>query len=109
MKEDGSMRICGDYKMKVNKVLKLDNYPIPKSEHLFATLNGGQQLTKLDRSHAYQQLKLDEHSKQYTTINTHKGLFRYNRLSYGISSAPGVYQSYGEFVARNTICLKKGG
>lgn len=28
----------------------------------------------------------------YTTINTHKGLFRYNRLPYGISSAPGIFQ-----------------
>ena len=92
VKEDGSVRICGDYKMTVNKVSKLDNYPIPKSEDLFASLNGGQQFTKLDMSQAYQQLKLDEHSKQYTTINTHKGLFRYNRLPYGISSAPGIHQ-----------------
>lgn len=92
VKEDGSVRICGDYKMTVNKVSKLDNYPIPKCEDLFATLNGGQQFTKLDMSQAYQQLKLDEQSKQYTTINTHKGLFRYNRLPYGISSAPGIYQ-----------------
>ena len=43
-------------------------------------------------SQIYQQLLLSEESKQFTTINTHKGLFRYNRLSYGISSAPGIYQ-----------------
>ena len=43
-------------------------------------------------SQAYQQLLLDEESKQYTTINTHKGLFQYNRLPYGISSAPGIFQ-----------------
>ena len=43
-------------------------------------------------SQAYQQLLLSKESKQFTTINTHKGLFRYNRLPYGISSAPGIYQ-----------------
>ena len=43
-------------------------------------------------SQAYQQLLLDEESKQYTTINTHKGLFQYNRLPYGIWSAPGIFQ-----------------
>ena len=92
VKEDGSVRICGDYKMTANKLSKLDNYPIPKSEDLFITLNGGKQFTKLDMSQAYQQLLLSEESKQFTTINTHKGLFRYNRLPYGISSAPGIYQ-----------------
>ena len=29
-------------------------------------------------------------------INTHKGLFRYNRLPYGVSSAPGIFQRYME-------------
>ena len=92
VKENGNVRICGDYKMTINKVSKLDNYPIPKTEDLFATLNGGQQFTKLDMSQAYQQLMLDEESKVYTTINTHKGLFRYTRLPFGVSSAPGIYQ-----------------
>ena len=37
----------------------------------------------------YQQLSLEEQSKNYVVINTHKGLFRYTRLPFGISSAPG--------------------
>lgn len=41
---------------------------------------------------AYLQLLLDEESKQYLTINTHKGLFRYNRLPFGVSSAPAIFQ-----------------
>ena len=92
VKEDKTIRICGDYKVTVNKVSKLDNYPIPKSEDLFVTLNGGKQFSKLDISQAYQQVLLEDSSKQYTTINTHKGLFQYTRLPYGISSAPGIYQ-----------------
>lgn len=35
---------------------------------------------------------LDDDSKVFTTINTHKGLFQYNRLPYGVSSAPGIFQ-----------------
>ena len=49
------------------------------------------EFTKLDLSHAYQQLELDRDSQEYTTINTHKGLFKYKLLQYGISSAPGIF------------------
>ena len=59
---------------------------------MFTTLGGGEKFTKLDLSEAYQQLPLDEDSKKYTTINTHRGLLQYNRLPYGISSAPGIFQ-----------------
>ena len=78
VKEDGTIRICGDYKQTINQVAQLDNYPIPKIEDLYATLGEGIEFTKLDLSQAYQQLELDEESKDYTVINTHKGLFRYN-------------------------------
>lgn len=92
LKADQSVRICGDYKVTINPVTKLDNYPIPKTEDLYATLGGGEAYTKLDLSQAYQQLLMDEKSRKLTTINTHKGLFMYNRLCYGLKSAPGIFQ-----------------
>ena len=93
MKKDGtSLRICGDFKVTVNQVSKLDKYPIPKIDDLFAQLAGGKRFTKLDMSQAYQQLVLEEDSRKYVVINTHRGLFRYNRLPFGISSAPGIFQ-----------------
>ena len=51
-KPDGSIRICGDYKVSVNKVSKCDKYPVPKTEDLLATLNGGKRFSKLDLSQA---------------------------------------------------------
>ena len=92
VKQDRSVRICGDYKGTVNQVSKLDNYPIPKTEDLLATLGGDNKFTKLDMSQPYQQLELEESSKKFTTINTHKGLYQYNRLPFGVSSAPGIFQ-----------------
>ena len=92
VKLDRTVHICGDYKCTVNQVSKLDNYAIPKTEDLLATLGSGNQFTKLDMSQAYQQLDLEEGSKMFTTINTHKGLYQYNRLPFGVSSAPGIFQ-----------------
>ena len=90
--DKSSVRICGDFRQTVNPVSKLDRYPIPKFEDLFATLANGKSSTTIDLSHAYQQLPLDDTSKKYTVINTHKGLFQYSRLPFGISSAPGIFQ-----------------
>jgi hypothetical protein len=105
VKGDKSVRICDDYKVTVNRVSKLDNYPIPKTEDLYATLGGGEQFTKLDMSQAYQQLELDDESKKFTTINTHKGLFQYNRLAFGISSAPGIFQRTMENLLQGIPCV----
>ena len=92
LKADNSIRICGDYKLTANKAARLDTYPIPKLEDLFSILAEGKMFTKLDMSQAYAQLSLDEKSKVYTVVNTHRGLFKYNRLCFGISSAPGIFQ-----------------
>ena len=87
-----SVRICGDFKQTVNAAVKVDRYPLPKVEDLFARLAGGKVFSKLDLSQAYQQVLLDEESKRLVTINTQKGLFQYTRLPFGISSAPGIFQ-----------------
>ena len=35
---------------------------------------------------------MDEQSKKYVVINTQRGMFRFTRLPFGISSAPGIFQ-----------------
>ena len=93
-----SLRICGDFKLTVNKASKLDRYPIPKIEDLFSKLAGGRTFSKLDMSQAYQQIPLDQDSCKYVVINTHRGLFQFNRLPFGVSSAPGVFQRIMESI-----------
>ena len=85
LKPSGSVRLCEDYKLTVNKVAILDTCPIPTLDDLFSGLSSGNVFSKLDMSQAYYLLRLDEESKKYTAINAHRGLFKYNRLSFGIS------------------------
>ena len=92
VKADGSVRVCGDYKVTVNQSLDVDQYPLPKPDDLFAMVANGRVFTKLDLSQAYQQMLLDEESRQYVTINTHLGLYQYTRLPFGVASAPAMFQ-----------------
>ena len=86
--KDGTFHICGDYKVTVNQALAVDQYPLLKPDDLFATLAGGKVFTKLDLSQAYLQIRLDEKSSEYVTINTHQGLHWCNRLPFSVASAP---------------------
>ena len=106
-KKDGKIRICGDYKVTVNQALEVDIYPLPKPEDLFATLAGRKTFSTLDLSRAYQQLLLDDESAEYVTINTHRGLYRYTRLPFGIASAPAMFQKVMDTILQgipNVIC-----
>lgn len=90
-KADGTLRVCVDYKATLNPVLLVDRYPLPRFDDVLIALNGAQYFSKIDLSQSYNQIELDD-SKKYTIINTHRGLFRYNRLVFGLSSSPGIFQ-----------------
>ena len=92
VKTDGSIRICGDYKATVNQAAKLDKYPLPWNDDIYASLEGGKILSKLDLVYAYQQVHLAGTSKNFTTINTSKALYQKKHLPFGVSSAPAVFQ-----------------
>lgn len=84
------------------------HYLRPKTQDLFATLAGGKQFTKLDLTQAYQQVEIEAESRKYLTINTQKGLYQVNRLPYGVSSAPAVFQRIMDQVLQGlpgTVCF----
>ena len=66
--------------------------PLPHIEDTFANPAGGQKFSKIDLRQAYHRLEMEKDSKKYLTINTHMGLFQYNRLVFGITSAPAIWQ-----------------
>ena len=90
-KKNEQIRICGDFKVTINPVLQVDQYPLPKPEDLFTTLVRGQKSTKLDLTQAYQQMPLEENAKELVTINTHQGLYQFTRLPFWVASTPAIF------------------
>jgi hypothetical protein len=78
------VRLCGDF----NPELKVDQYPVLRIEDIFANLAACEKFTKIDMRQAYLQLETEEESKKYLTVNTHKGLYQYNRKLFGVASEP---------------------
>ena len=48
LNDDGTVRICADYKETINQTSLCDKGPVPNTEDLFATLNGGGEFSKVD-------------------------------------------------------------
>ena len=92
VKNDGTVCICGDFKLTVNCAASIESYPLPRvNDDLLASAGKGR-ISKLDLSNAYFQSALHEDSKPLVTISTHRGLYHYNRLPFGVATAPAIFQ-----------------
>ena len=88
-----SMRICVDFKM-LNKNIACDKYPLPKVDEILAVVGKSKIFSKIDLKDAYLQVSVDDESQDLLVVNTHKGLFKYKRLPFGLASSPAIFQRF---------------
>ena len=101
-------RLCPDMKKTVNPKLHIYRHKPPIPEDIFSGLAGATCFTVIDLTDAFTQLSLDEASQEMLTIITHRGLFRYRRLIYGVASAPGLFQHTMDYILQgipNVYCF----
>ena len=76
-----------------NKAIKRERHIVPTVDDVITSLNGATRFTKLDLNQGYHQVELDESSRKYTVFSTHRGLFRYKRLNFGVNAAAEIFQN----------------
>ena len=92
IKKSKEIRVCADFSTRLNAALKDYHYPLPSLEEVFNKLDGGKVFLKLDlRSEAYLQIP-EENSSKLLCINTHGGLYKFDRQAFGIKVAPAIFQ-----------------
>ena len=91
-KKSKEIRVCVDFSTGLNAALKDYHYPLPSPEEVFNKLNGGKDFSKIDLSEAYLQIPVEENSSKLFCINTHRGLYKFDRLVFGIKRAPAIFQ-----------------
>ena len=90
-KKNGSVRIVCDYRA-INDVTKKFYWPLPNIDDIFASLGGCRYISTLDFLKGYMQLPLDDQSKLKTAFVCEEGLFHFNVLSFGLCTAPSIFQ-----------------
>jgi len=78
------VRVCCDMRL-ANKAILRERHVTPTMEDIIHDLNGAKWFSKLDLSHAFNQLELKQESRYITCFSTHVGIFRYKRVCYGLS------------------------
>ena len=91
-KNPDEIRVCGDYR-RVNEAIKREHHPMPTIEELTDDMSNAAHFSRLDLRSGYHQIVLNEESRGITTFTTHKGLFQWKRLPFGINSASEVFQN----------------
>lgn len=77
----------------INPHIITHHYPLPVIDELITNKSGAKKFALIDLRGAYQQLVVSEASKKLMVINTHKGLYAYRRLPFGVKPAATIFQS----------------
>ena len=89
--EGKDISVCVDMR-RANEAIIRERHPIPTIEEVLYDLNGATVFSKIVLKWGLHQIELEEDSRVIKTFITHRGLYRYRRLMFGITSAPEKYQ-----------------
>ena len=103
-KKNGGVRICVDLK-PLNRCVLREHHPLPKVDEVLAQLTGATTFTKLDTNSGFWQVPLSENSRLLTTFITPFGRYCYNKLPFGISSAPEHFQRRMDSLLEGVLCV----
>ncbi len=82
---------CVDYR-KLNAITIPDEFPIPRQSEILSALSGATVLSSLDALSGFTQLEMDRGDVEKTAFRTHKGLFQFKRMPFGLRNGPSIFQ-----------------
>lgn len=89
-KPNGAIRLCLD-PTALNSCIRREHFLIPTAEAIISRLANKRVFSVLDLKNGFWQLQLDRKNSDLTTFMTPFGRYRWNRVPFGINSAPELF------------------
>lgn len=96
-KKDGSLRTCIDYR-PINSVTKVWEWALPRIRDIRHQLRGNSWFTRLDLKEAFHRITVLPHCRALTAFHTHRGVFQFTRMPFGLCTAPATYQRFIDWI-----------
>ena len=90
-KPSGEVRICCDFR-STNAFTINDNYQMPRAEDLLRQVGGAKFISNLDCTAGYWQVRMNPADIEKTAFVTHKGLFEWLFMPFGLKCAGKSFQ-----------------
>lgn len=107
-KKTGDWRFCVDYR-DLNKATITDEFPFPRIQDLIRSVRDSKYFVTLDLRAGYWQILMEEKARPLTAFRTHRGLFEFNVMPYGLKNAPATFsrlmgEVLGDLYWKNVCC-----
>ena len=89
--------MCVDFR-SLNKILQPIYFTLPLIDDILTLLGGAKVFTSLDCKSGYYQVSLEDNDKEKIAFACHRGLFQFNVMPFGLSTAPSIFQELANIV-----------
>ena len=90
-KPNGRWRMCVDY-TNLNSACPKDSYPLPSIDQLIDATSGHVMLSFMDAFSGYNQIKMNPGDIPKTAFITHRAVYAYKMMSFGLINVGATYQ-----------------
>ena len=107
-KKNDQIRVCVDFR-DLNNACRKDEFPLPIQELMIDVTTTYEEMSFMDGSSGYNQIRMSPKDEELTAFRTPKGIYSYKVMPFGLKNAGATYQRamqniFDDLLHKNVEC-----